>query len=94
MNGKVLVGVILVLSLVLLSSGCLQENECSKLENELAKKNLTCKCAPSDVLPKEFKNRTDVEPKCFCVCKIGGEWQNITIVQAKGSSETKIIPSK
>lgn len=94
MNGKVLFGVILVLSVVILSSGCLQENECSKLEDELAGKNLTCKCAPAEVLPKQFENRTDVEPKCFCVCKIGGKWQNITIVQTKAESETKIIPGK
>lgn len=92
MNGKVAVAFVLIL-LIIFASGCIT-NECSGLEKELAKKNLTCHCAPGRVLPKVFENRTDIMPKCFCVCNINGKWENISIVQVKNSNSTQIIHGK
>ena len=83
MNGKAFIVLFLLISLIIFSSGCLN-NECSNLEKELQDKNLTCKCAPAKVMPKIFENRTDIRPKCFCICDIDGEWQNISIVQVLG----------
>jgi len=79
MNGKV-VAILLILMFIIFASGCISD-ECKDLEKELGKKNLTCKCAKSTVMPKVFENRTDVKPKCFCVCNINGNWENISIVQ-------------
>ncbi|MHA1832289.1 MAG: hypothetical protein ACTSWR_12205 [Candidatus Helarchaeota archaeon] len=78
MNGKILI--IFIIILIIFTSGCLND-ECKDLEKELNAKNMTCRCMKSTVMPKLLENRTDVKPKCFCVCKIGGEWQNISIVQ-------------
>ena len=79
MNGKIFV-VLFFIGLVIFSSGCLN-NECGDLEKELAARNLTCKCTTGKVIPEVFENRTDIKPKCFCVCNIDGEWQNISVVQ-------------
>ena len=97
MNGKtskILIIFVLML-LVISASGCLT-NECSNLEKELAKRNLTCHCAPAKIIPKEFENRTDIKPKCFCVCNINGKWENISIVQAVGNgpSTPQVIQNK
>jgi len=79
MNGKV-VAIFLILMFIVFASGCIND-ECKDLEKELGKKNLTCRCAKATITPKLLENRTDVKPKCFCVCNINGKWENISIVQ-------------
>ncbi|MCD6477579.1 MAG: hypothetical protein J7K87_01115 [Candidatus Aenigmarchaeota archaeon] len=80
-NYKAFVILFLLISIVIFSSGCLN-NECKDLEKELSEKNLTCHCMKGHIVPDIMKNRTDIKPKCFCVCNINGKWENISIVQA------------
>ena len=67
--------------LVILSSGCLQNDMCKNIEKEMAKKNITCHCTQTDFMPEEYKNLS-AKPECACLCYSNGVWINTTIAVA------------
>lgn len=62
------------LVLVISISGCLEEDTCKEIENEMTKHNITCKCSTTDFqpfTPEEVEERID-EVKCYCLCTKDG----------------------
>lgn len=79
MKRKGLILVFLLVSSVVISSGCISKvggavdeflgGECNDLEDEMNKKEgIECECYPTEFVPDKLKNKTDVEGKCYCNC--------------------------
>ncbi len=73
-----LMALCMLLVLVIAVSGCLEDDFCRELEQELAKRNVTCRCVRTDFVPIEYRNAS-VEPKCSCMCNTENGWVNATI---------------
>jgi|GEM_PF-4013692 len=74
----------LVIILVILVSGCLENDLCKELEKEMKERNVTCYCTKTNVIPSEYENLS-VEPKCSCLCFTQGKWINTTIAVSNNS---------
>ena len=72
---------VLLVILVLFTSGCLEDNICKDIEREAAKNNITCHCTPTNIMPSDYEN-ISAKPKCACLCYSNGVWVNTTIAIA------------
>ena len=77
-------------ALVLFVSGCIGDNLCREVEKKAAEKNITCKCVPTDFLPKEYEN-ISAKPRCTCLCYSQGVWINTTIAIAEDDSTSEAL---
>lgn len=90
-----LLPVLFILALIL-TSGCIQQitgklmggdkiEQCNKLEKTLKEReDIQCKCQPTDFVPKELRNRTGIEGRCYCNCVTAqGNKSTVSIVRTQ-----------
>lgn len=87
---KKVIAIACLICAVMFISGCIQTDACKQVEEEMAAKNITCKCSSSDtggIFPDETENLTEGE-KCYCICiKDGISIKAITPKPTGGVSE-------
>ncbi|MFP4045645.1 MAG: hypothetical protein ACLFS3_01140 [Candidatus Aenigmatarchaeota archaeon] len=104
MKQKGVVLAVLLVSLIVFSSGCISkiggvadellDGECNELEDELnQKEGIECECYPTDFVPDKLKNKTDVEGKCYCNCN-SVKNNNTTKVSVVETGEGETIVSR
>jgi hypothetical protein len=67
---KKMVALMSLILIVLFISGCVGSDACKQLEEEMAARNISCRCSSSDtgnLFPDEAENATEGE-KCYCIC--------------------------
>jgi hypothetical protein len=82
------------LALVILVSGCLEDDFCKELERELGENNVTCHCVRVEIIPEGYENLS-AEPKCSCICYTDYGWVNTTIAvsESGGYTTPKVLES-
>lgn len=105
MKTKPMVVLVLVLSLTLLTSGCidflrrgadrLTGGECIDLEKEIQKRpSMDCKCYPTDFVPDGLNNSTGLEEfegKCYCTCSYEETDKKVNVSIVEGPDGERIV---